>query len=93
MYGHGGCLPRDMLLSNLAAGSIAPMALLRIVHHFNQVQPSSCLPFPSKSCDVHSTEAVLSIRANRPFDDAGCVIGRGLGLGLTHPVNTQPHCP
>jgi hypothetical protein len=42
-----------VLLSNLAAGSIAPMALLRIVHHFNQVQTFSCLPFPSKSCDVH----------------------------------------
>jgi hypothetical protein len=45
MEGHGGCLPRDMLLSNLAAGSIAPMALLRIVHHFNQVQPFLVCPF------------------------------------------------
>jgi hypothetical protein len=59
MEGHGGCLPRDVLLSNLAAGSIAPMALLCIVHHFNQVQLLSCVPFLSKSCDVHSTYAVL----------------------------------
>ena len=45
MEGHGGCLPRDVLLSNLAAGDVAPMALLRIVHHFNQVHPFSSIVF------------------------------------------------
>ena len=45
MEGHGGYLPRDVLLSNLAAGDVAPMALLRIVHHFNQVHPFSSIVF------------------------------------------------
>jgi hypothetical protein len=45
MEGHGGCLPRDVLLSNLAAGDVPPVALLRIVHHFNQVHPFSSIVF------------------------------------------------
>ena len=44
MEGHGG-LPRDVLLSNVAAGDVAPMALLRIVHRFNQVHPFSSIVF------------------------------------------------